>query len=33
MRRGRPIFTESNQAYTFTRRAMVLGGAQGAVAA
>ncbi|HEY5722527.1 MAG TPA: penicillin-binding protein 2 [Allosphingosinicella sp.] len=32
-RRARPIITESNQAYTFTRRAMVLGGAQGLVAA
>jgi penicillin-binding protein 2 len=32
-RRARPIVTESNQAYTFTRRAMVLGGAQGALAA
>jgi penicillin-binding protein 2 len=33
MRRGRPIVTESNQAYTFTRRAMVLGGAQAGLAA
>jgi len=32
-RRARPIVTESNQAYTFTRRALVLGGAQGALAA
>jgi penicillin-binding protein 2 len=29
---GRPLITESNQAFTFTRRAMVLGGAQVAVA-
>ncbi|MDT9597814.1 penicillin-binding protein 2 [Sphingosinicella rhizophila] len=33
MRRGRPIITENTQAYTFTRRAMVLGAAQGALAA
>jgi penicillin-binding protein 2 len=32
-RRSRPLVTESNQAFTFTRRAMVLGGAQGLVAA
>src|SRR5688500_7931391 len=32
-RRSRPIITESNQAYTFTRRAMVLGGAQAGLAA
>ena len=25
---GRPLITESHQAFTFTRRAMVLGGAQ-----
>jgi penicillin-binding protein 2 len=33
MRRGRPTVTESNQAYTFTRRAMVLGGGQAGLAA
>ncbi|HEY0413732.1 MAG TPA: penicillin-binding protein 2 [Allosphingosinicella sp.] len=32
-RRGRPVITEHSQAFTFTRRAMVLGGAQGVVAA
>jgi penicillin-binding protein 2 len=32
-RKARPLVTESNQAFTFTRRAMVLGGAQGLVAA
>jgi penicillin-binding protein 2 len=32
-RRARPVVTESNQAYTFTRRAMVLGAAQGGLAA
>ncbi|MBV8685866.1 MAG: penicillin-binding protein 2 [Alphaproteobacteria bacterium] len=32
-RRNRPVITESNQAFTFTRRAMVLGGGQGLVAA
>jgi penicillin-binding protein 2 len=32
-RKNRPLVTESNQAFTFTRRAMVLGGAQGLVAA
>jgi penicillin-binding protein 2 len=32
-RRARPIVTESNQAYTFTRRALVLGGAQGVLGA
>src|SRR5207237_556865 len=32
-RKSRPLVTESNQAFTFTRRAMVLGGAQGVVAA
>src|SRR4051812_7595929 len=31
-RRARPIVTESNQAYTFARRAIVLGGAQGLLA-
>jgi penicillin-binding protein 2 len=32
-RRNRPVITENSHAYTFTRRAMVLGGAQGALAA
>jgi len=32
-RKSRPLVTESNQAFTFTRRAMVLGSAQGLVAA
>jgi penicillin-binding protein 2 len=32
-RRHRPIITENSQAYTFTRRAMVLGGAQAGLAA
>jgi penicillin-binding protein 2 len=32
-RRPRPMVTESNQLYTFTRRAFVLGGLQGAIAA
>jgi penicillin-binding protein 2 len=32
-RRYRPIVTENNQVYTFTRRALVLGGAQGVLAA
>ncbi|HEY7810982.1 MAG TPA: penicillin-binding protein 2 [Allosphingosinicella sp.] len=31
-RRYRPIVTENNQVYTFTRRALVLGGAQGVLA-
>jgi penicillin-binding protein 2 len=31
-RRGRPIITENSQGYTFTRRALVLGGAQGVLA-
>jgi penicillin-binding protein 2 len=31
-RRYRPTVTESNQVYTFTRRALVLGGAQGVLA-
>jgi penicillin-binding protein 2 len=31
--RARPAITENSQAYTFTRRALVLGGAQGALAA
>ena len=30
-RRGRPLVTEQNQAFTFTRRALVLGAAQGGV--
>ena len=33
MRRGRPIITENSQVYTFTRRALVLGGAQAVLAA
>ena len=33
MRRGRPIITENSQVYTFTRRALVIGGAQGLLAA
>jgi penicillin-binding protein 2 len=32
-RHGSPIITENNQVYTFTRRALVLGGAQGLLAA
>jgi penicillin-binding protein 2 len=32
-RRHRPTITENSQVYTFTRRAMVLGGAQGVLAA
>jgi penicillin-binding protein 2 len=32
-RRNRPVITENSQAFTFTRRAMVLGGAQGVLAA
>ncbi|HYE27437.1 MAG TPA: penicillin-binding protein 2 [Allosphingosinicella sp.] len=32
-RRTRPIITENSQVYTFTRRALVLGGAQGALGA
>jgi penicillin-binding protein 2 len=32
-RRARPLITENSQVYTFTRRAMVLGAAQGTVAA
>ena len=32
-RRARPIISENSQVYTFTRRAMVLGAAQGTVAA
>ena len=33
MKRNRPTVTENNQVYTFTRRALVLGGAQGVLAA
>jgi penicillin-binding protein 2 len=33
MRRAVPLITENSQAYTFTRRALVLGGLQGGVAA
>lgn len=33
MRRGRPVITENAQAYTFTRRALVLGAGQATVAA
>ncbi|MFN3944983.1 MAG: penicillin-binding protein 2 [Allosphingosinicella sp.] len=32
-RRGAPLITENSQAYTFTRRALVLGAAQGGIAA
>jgi penicillin-binding protein 2 len=32
-RRGKPIITENSQSFTFTRRALVLGGLQGGVAA
>jgi penicillin-binding protein 2 len=32
-RRNRPVITENSQAYTFTRRAIVLGSAQGVLAA
>ena len=31
-RRARPVITENSQIYTFTRRALVLGGAQGLMA-
>jgi penicillin-binding protein 2 len=32
-KRGRPVITENSQVFTFTRRALVLGGAQGALGA